>query len=191
MCVSQHNINLWDQPLVNGLSKHFSLQTNTFQALVVTDGLRSYAVFTYKCNLLQWSGSNQHAVIGYNMRGRFMNQPLSGFGQVVNVACVNNPATPWSNLVYFIGTAQNELQRARADCFKRFSTDISLFGDISARARATLSCPCSVFQAERDRRFRFDRERSVFQEPFILCFTQRFPQSLPMGGGQLCCYTLR
>ena len=170
---------------------HTCAQTNTFQALVATDGIRSYAVFTYKCDSLRWSGQNRHAVIGYNLRGRFINHPLSNTVQVVNVSCANSPATPWTNLVYSIGTVQNELQRARANCIRRYTNDVNRFGNTLVRRQATLSCPCSLAQAERDRRFYFDAERSVFEEPFVLCYTQRFPQSVSTGGGQLCCYTLR
>ena len=166
-------------------------QTNTFQGLIATDGISSYAVFTYNCNLLTWSGQTQHAVIGYNMRGQFLNHPLSATSQVVNVSCANSPNSPWSNLVYSIGTTQNELQRARANCARRYANDVLQFGNISARFELTLPCPCCIFQAESDRRFRFDRDRSVFEDPFILCYTQRFPLSLPEGGGQLCCYTHR
>ena len=178
------------------------LQNNTFQGLVITNGTRSYAVFTYRCGLLQWSGLDgfyPHAVIGYNMRGQFINHPLSGFSQVLNVACSNTPATPWSNLVYAIGDRENDLQIARAECLRRYTDDRREFGDtITFHRQFTQSCPCTIFQAVRDFRFRFDSERSIFQRTrFILCYTQRFPslifQRFPsqFGSGQLCCYELR
>ena len=172
------------------------LQNNTFQGLVITDGTRSYTVFTYRCGLLQWSGLDgfyPHAVIGYNMRGQFINHPLSGFSQVLNVACSNTPATPWSNLVYAIGDRENDLQRARAECFRRYNDDRRVFGNIIPfRRQFTRSCPCTRFQAVRDFRFRFDFERSVFLGTrSIFCYTQRFPVTFVFGGGQLCCYEFR
>ena len=151
-------------------------------------------MFTYKCDSLQWStdGLNLfylHAVIGYNMRGQFINHPLSGSSQVLNVACSNTPATPWSNLVYAIGDLEDDLQRARAECLRRYNDDRRNF-NITLHRQFTESCPCTVIQAFFDSRLRFDLERSVLPLPSTFCFTQR-SQSQPFGSGQLCCYRLR
>ena len=65
------------------------LQTNTFQAIVITDSLKSYSVFTYRNDSLQWSGLDgfyNEAVVGYNMDGVFKNQPLSGTEHILNIA---------------------------------------------------------------------------------------------------------
>ena len=41
--------------------------------------------------------------------------------------------------------------------------------------RSRVSCPCSMFQAVRDRRFQQDFERSVFTfDVSVLCFSARF-----------------
>ena len=170
-----------------------SLQKNTFQGLVITDGSRSYTVFTYKCGLLQWSGLDgfyPHAVIGYNFRGQLMNHHLSGSSLVLNVSCTNNSATPWSNLVYAIGDREDDLQRARGECLRRYNDDRREFSSLlSILIRSTQPCPCSQFQALRDSRFRFDSDRSVSQNPFIYHYIQRYP-SLGISG-QLCCYDSR
>ena len=144
--------------------------------------------------MLQWSGLDgfyPHAVIGYNFHEQFMNHPLSGFSSVLTVACSNTPATPWSNLVYAIGDRENDLQRARGECLRRYNDDRREFdfsNVISIRRQSTQPCPCSAFQASQDFQFRFDIERS--ESLSIFCYTQRFPSML-YRSGQLCCYELR
>ena len=162
----------------------FILQTNTFQGIIITDGMLSYAVFVYQCDLLQWSGlNNRHAVIGYNMNGQFMNHPLSGIPQVSDVDCMNSPGTSWSTLVYQIGDLEGELQRSRAECVRRFDVDsaiysdqvLTLFGDIILPR-----CPCTLFQASINPLWRFFSQTN-FQGT---CFLRRF-RGLP---NRICCY---
>ena len=161
--------------------------------MVITDGSRSYAVFLYKCGLLQWSGLDnfyRHAVIGYNMNGQFINHPRAGMSAVRNVVCANSPATPWSTLIYPIGDLEDQLQQARVECIRRYDADIVMFGPTGLRSR--VSCPCSMFQAVRDRRFQQDFERSVFTfDVSVLCFSARFPITRGDAQGQLCCYSSR
>ena len=74
-------------------------QTNTYQAIAITDGFQSYAVYTYRCGDLQWSGG---ATIGYNGGpiGNFSeNHPLSG-DNANSIACINTGVTEYSNVVY-------------------------------------------------------------------------------------------
>lgn len=64
---------------------------------MITDGNNSFAVFTYRCDLLQWS---RGAVIGYNAAGDFFaNHDFSG-GSAENIDCINLPASNYSNVVY-------------------------------------------------------------------------------------------
>ena len=77
------------------------LQSNTFQAIAITDGSRSYAVYTYRCGDLEWSGG---ATIGYNggpVGNFYANHPLSG-SSASAIACLNSGVTEWSNVVYNI-----------------------------------------------------------------------------------------
>ena len=75
-------------------------QTNTFQAIAITDGSQSYAVYTYRCGDLGWSGG---ATIGYNggpVGNFYANHPLSGTTSANAIACLNSDLTEWFNLVY-------------------------------------------------------------------------------------------
>lgn len=72
------------------------LRNNSYQAVVITDGTKSYVVYTYKCGLMEWSGA---AVIGYNAVGTyFENHNISG-SRTHDVACLALPEEV-NNLVY-------------------------------------------------------------------------------------------
>ena len=72
-------------------------QGNTFQAILVTDGLKSFAVYTYRCGYLQWSGP---ATVGLNTPAdiRF-NHPLSGTPSLDGIACIH-VESEWNNIIY-------------------------------------------------------------------------------------------
>lgn len=73
-----------------------SLQANTFQAIVITDGTDSYSVYTYKCGELTWPGS---AIIGFNAPLMdYTNDPFSG-NSADSIACTHL-ISPWNNIVY-------------------------------------------------------------------------------------------
>ena len=51
---------------------------NTFQSIVITNGTKTYAVFTYHCDDINWANGN-FTVIGFNAGGTsYENYPLSG-----------------------------------------------------------------------------------------------------------------
>ena len=65
---------------------------------MITDGLLSYAVFFYRCGFMEWPGG---ATIGFFANGsNFENHPLTGKDNANDVACLNEPTTEWSNIVY-------------------------------------------------------------------------------------------
>ena len=70
--------------------------------VVVTNGTKSYAVFTYKCGELNWvMGSS--AGIGFSASNTlFANHPLSRKTNVNDIACHNQQCRPWSNVLYEI-----------------------------------------------------------------------------------------
>ena len=73
-------------------------QTNTYQGIVVTNGLMSFALFTYNCRRMLWSGG---ASIGVSADGRFFrNHNLSRALNAHHVACLNSPRSNWTNVLY-------------------------------------------------------------------------------------------
>ena len=67
------------------------MQTNNYQAIIVTNFTHTYALFTYLCGEMQWSsvGENKAAVIGFSAKGEFFNNhPQSGTENVASaVSC--------------------------------------------------------------------------------------------------------
>ena len=64
---------------------------------MITDGNSSFAVFTYRCDLLGWS---RGATIGYNAAGDFFaNHDFSG-DSAERIDCINLPVSNYSNVVY-------------------------------------------------------------------------------------------
>ena len=67
--------------------------------MVASQGSISYAIFTYKCNLLHWTRHN--AAIGYSAgQNYFENHPISRTSRVTDIDCLNYPSSVWSNVVY-------------------------------------------------------------------------------------------
>ena len=77
------------------------LQTNTFQAVLVTDGTNSFAIFIYLCGDLDWTGGPGGATIGYTASTEmFKNHRLSGSPFINSIACLNNPHNQFFTVVY-------------------------------------------------------------------------------------------
>ena len=144
-------------------------------------------MYTYNCRLMEWSGLFTHAVVGYNSFGReFYNHPQSGSPGIIDIACENQErGTPWSNQILRLADARDLIQQQRAQCTKQISEDIARFGNFPSTAALFVQpCPCSIFQARRDRRFVSNFDIGL---PTNRCFNQRFP-GFPLGS-QLCCYS--
>ena len=73
-------------------------QRNTLQGIVITDGNKTYAVYTYHCNDIQWSDGS---VIGFNAGGSYYtNHPLSDSISASDIDCVHSPESEWNNVIY-------------------------------------------------------------------------------------------
>ena len=82
---------------------HVTLQTNTFQCILVSDGFMSFAIFLYADGFIQWTtgdasqGTNglggTQAQIGFNAGDRvnFASHPYSQTADVINIATSRVP----------------------------------------------------------------------------------------------------
>ena len=77
-----------------------SLQTNSFQGILITDGYSSYAVFTYRCGYMDWS--DEPTLIGYRIGSYDSTNSYSG-NSANNIACAYSPHSVWSNELYTLG----------------------------------------------------------------------------------------
>lgn len=165
----------------------FLLQKNTYQGIVVTDGMTSYSLYTYQCNEMQWSGYWRHATVGHNAAGEhYRNHPLTGYPQVKEIGCKGPHSSDINNVLYKLSLPPDYLQRKRAECTDRLRADEDLFGDLTAFSQSLQPCPCSWWQGWGDRRFTFDWNSWYSAS---LCYHERFPSS--NDGSQYCCYKLR
>lgn len=64
-----------------------TLQSNTFQGILITNGTQSYSIFTYVCDMMEWS---DESTIGFNV-GTIHSElhPLSGTLQASAIDCVH------------------------------------------------------------------------------------------------------
>ena len=183
--------------------------TNTYQAAVISDGLETYAVFTYNCDDLNWIGEeDNYAAVGFNVLSAattilrsFANYALSRTSEVGMVACNHTRFNrPWTNLIYRIGRAIDEDQIARSVCLARVTNDEitfpisirTLFEDpaILHQDLRLSDCPCTLLQACRDPRFIFVDEIDFHGD--FTCFFNRF--TVVYNGVYLlnrCCYDSR
>ena len=155
-------------------------QTSTYQAIVITDGIQAYAVFTYNCPRMETPGYYKYATIGFNARGEYyQNHPFSGLSIANNVACTG---LQLNTLVYRLHLHADFVQQKRAQCLQMYKEDEDLFDNsyISILTSLAEPCPCSLRQAWRDRRFQIDWRNDLY------CFYQRF--SILGFSTQYCCY---
>lgn len=161
------------------------MQTNAYQAIVITNHEESYAIFTYNCGEVQWSaGLGRYSTIGFYSAsdGIFENHPLTGQPNINMIACDPNPDI--NNVVYSIGTVNQ--QRLRRMCLEWFFSDLRIYSDslIAVLDQSARTCPCSFFQALFDPRFRFTFAPSKTST----CLVERFPIS---GlATRECCYSI-
>ena len=137
---------------------------NTYEALLITDGISSYAVYTYNCDTLGWGSphnAERYSAVGYTINSEFTNdtlfQPyenyiLSRYPRVIGVACINTQrGIPWNNLVYKVGESTDQL--APIECNRLIANDSGEVLEILERDDIR-NCPCTS---------------KKFQECYTLC----------------------
>ena len=162
------------------------LQINTYQAILITDLYESYAIFTYECGELQWSGLNAFPTIGFNSPsdGTFANHPLTAQEGATEIAC--RPSSSTNNVIYQISKDQSAVEEQKRMCLAWYLSDFDKYDApmINSYDQFTLPCPCTFFQAFFDRRFRFVSNPNKTSS----CFTTRFLTS--EVALRECCYSI-
>ena len=163
------------------------LQNNTFEAIIVSSGTDTYAIYTYNCEHLTNPGTYRKAVIGYNMGGLTLeNNVFSGSSVAHRVACQHLPLYNWFNVVYKLNTGKDEKLEAMKECRKlvaedKMAYDEYLIEDYVTGLAESDPCPCNIRNAWRDRRFRWDSNN-------FNCFYPRFATYTDSNFDQYCCY---
>jgi hypothetical protein len=153
---------------------------NTFQAILITNGTTTHTIYTYSCGLMEWSGYNSYATIGYNLNGDYENHFLSGLPAAYSIAC--SSSSKWNNLVYTVDmTGVNDDQTRRSTCLLMAYDDMDIFGSLDDVFYNLESCPCSLSQAEADPRFELSSSTNEYD-----CYVQLIPYETSVQG---CCYS--
>lgn len=172
-------------------------QENTFQAVVITDGTQNFLMYTYQCDLMNWSGVGEgsYATIGYNLNGVFENHPLSGYPEVHTIGCSSQSpddvigrrqALMFSNQLYQLPSAVDPIQQLRSDCLTMEILDIQSVGDVLSLSSSLGACPNSVTQALLDFRFIFYSQSSTSQ-----CYIHIFSAGNADISSLICCYSVQ
>ena len=178
------------------------LQTNNYQAILITNNLDTYVLYVYTCGEMQWSslGQSRAAVVGYNAEGNFFqNHPSSGFSTIADaISCgvpqrrrrkrQNNEPDP--RIPMELPTDPGLRMRAQ-QCIRRFLREINLFRinpAALASAVADYPCPPKLDQAITD------AARYVLHSTSPLCYvssvsrTSDLSQAITVSATQQCCY---
>ncbi len=184
------------------------VEQNSYQAVIISDFTTTYAVFTYDARILNWFSicDDVYSVIGYNFDQRtadsfnlpsFQNHPFSGSSNIERISrTFQDQGVQWANLIYLIGKDESPTQRSAAECVSMGNRDGSQFIERGVRVEQGLSCPCSVEQAFRDRRY---IHAAVYlaeltgDDRFLSrnCFVQVFRPLKANRGVHMCCYSTR
>ena len=173
------------------------LQRNTFQLILVTDSVRTYAFFVYGDNGLQWSGRwGRSGVAGYvatSANGLFLagafNVPGSGTPYISKVddLIYNEVIGTQCGAFFCLSVDPQQADLNRQKCLNWFLDDIDRLGKAVTWGQGVArSCPYSARQALFDRRY-----NRAFGSPRdkLSCFYTSFPR--PSGGLLIetsCCY---
>ena len=182
------------------------LQTNSYQAIIVSNVTSTYAIFSYMCGEIQWSalGVSEAAIVGLNSAGRTVyNHPTSGSNAIGDfVSCTfilqnrqKRQAEQNNNLMLQI-PAEPTLTARIESCLAAYQADF-LFFQFTPEYRRNISllrdllepCPCSYYQALGN-----DYGRFIEQDGMPFCFVSANPVpvnvrvSQPLSLTQQCCY---
>ena len=166
--------------------------------MVVTDGTLNFAMYTYQCDLMGWSGSGDgfYATIGYNLEGLYQNHQFSGTSSAKDIACQSSAddggsvgrrqaSSSWFNQVYQLPSAVDPIQQLRAECLTLEILDIQSNGDIAELSRSLGACPPSLAQVLLDFQFTFNGYVSTESQ----CYTYIFAAGSFGISSLICCYS--
>ena len=175
---------------------HFFLvlpQHNTFQAILVNDGLRSFALYAYNENSIQWSvpatrdprANFGNAVVGFTAPNHYFSDPRSASSSIdsidnypdsKNKDLLPQPCTYGAMYVFKLYDAV-DITGSQVQC-KQWSLAEP---DPMTWTKYLPPCPCYLDQAESDGDF-----REVFHKSSTArCFQSVFPTELGSGENQI------
>ena len=174
----------------------FILQTNTYQAVVVTNGTRTIVQFTYLCNGMEWSNSgNKFSVVGLNLyddRQHFHSENYGGSGSSVinnNVGNCPDSHVRKRNMDMEPTGYSVACEGDSCICLNLIGFDETVFKDATVFeniSNTIPSCPTTHSKADDDPRFvQHDTKR---MNCFIWVFYERYNR---YSFTKECCYSIK
>ncbi|XP_065180417.1 uncharacterized protein LOC135810977 [Sycon ciliatum] len=165
---------------------------NTFQAVMATDGLRSYTTFAYDVNSIQWSipvlrnprVTYGHSVMGYSTPEQYYNDRRSGTFRISGIDDQVDSANQYlfqqactEGAMYIFRLYKGVIDGPRAKCLRWYASQ----PDPRTWMKYFNACPQILAQAQADSRFQLIRKLSP-----RTCFQNSVPSIT--GSSQECCY---
>ena len=95
---------------------------------MITNGTKTYAVFTYHCDDINWANGN-FTGIGFNAGGTsYENHPFSGTPDASDIDCESYPPSLWNNIVYDVnplGSNSSIIPPSGGECKKTENKNLS------------------------------------------------------------------
>ena len=114
----KHHQYVYNISVVTNFSLTQLLQPNTFQVVLTSSSEVSYAIFTYQCGSLNPNAYTPS--IGYSFSSSFFeNHFLSEQTNASEIACLNQPSSVWSNVVYKLNLVNGELIKLSTQYIKK------------------------------------------------------------------------
>eukprot|EP00117_Sycon_ciliatum_P020972 scpid50419/ scgid4353/ Mucin-4; Ascites sialoglycoprotein; Pancreatic adenocarcinoma mucin; Testis mucin; Tracheobronchial mucin; Mucin-4 alpha chain; Ascites sialoglycoprotein 1; Mucin-4 beta chain; Ascites sialoglycoprotein 2 len=161
---------------------------NTFQAILASDGVRSFAVYSFDSNSIQWSvpavhdvnSEFGHAVSGFTSQNHHYTDKRSGTPQISSIddgqPAPGQECVSGTMMVYKLFT-QSTVDGPRARCLEWYAMQ----PHANTWMQHFSPCPCTLSQAQADSRFQVIRSLAP-----RLCFQNAVPSIT--GSSQECCY---
>ncbi|XP_068712588.1 uncharacterized protein [Montipora foliosa] len=168
---------------------------NTFQAVIITDGVYAFVMFNYPEDGIQWSAPSSVSnhihytnyrglpVMGWNAgddTGNLFNYKRSGTVGVEGIDSLVGNTGIIGKWFFRLENSKGE-QDAIQKCLRWFKNQ----PDPASYTDAVESCPCTLRQAFFDERFQW----TTPEAPFTYCVYTRFPSAA--NRGRQCCYHTR
>jgi fibulin 1/2 len=162
-------------------SYDLSSKYNTFQLVLTSNGMQTFALFNYPRDSLKWSGRTWKAVVGYTSYDGnfFQSHYLSGYPEVVNIA--SQHADSGSRLFYQLSN-NDSVCVSSSSCLSWYFNDIKQ-EELSLAWNFFLPpCPCTLFQVQWD--FQYQWQSAIETS---VCYVSVFES---VNGAQTeCCYS--
>ncbi|XP_078349239.1 mucin-like protein [Oculina patagonica] len=182
----------WEKLRPRGYNADSQNLLNTFQAVIITNGVYSFVMYNYPEGGIQWSAPT--SVSNYIHYTKYRGLPVMGWnagdsdGKVFNyirsetVGIESIDSLPGNTNIIGKWFFRLENSKGEQDAIQKCLRWFKNQPDPSSHSDSLEPCPCTLRQGRFDERFQWSR----LQSPYTYCVYTRFPSSA--NRGRECCY---